>query len=806
MSRARLYVLIDAFEADLRASIERYLCDHLDEDQIYTAGELAQIEGRRESDGDADSNASVHFLDLQTGIDVLARHKALLPHELMVEFRDNLPLLPKLTPIRHRVMHGRPLADTDPTTAVDLLTGLRSRHWPDTKSVLRRLEVDPAWEPLFEKRSAPNERTLHNLPEVDYDETSFIGRKDLRVKLIDTLRRRRNPVTTLIGEGGIGKTALALDVAYELLDSDDNPYEAILWVSLKTEKLTAYGVEELRGAIRGVDSTIRELGRGLDSGFGGSLQELSDALDGIETLIIIDNLESAHGEEIVQMYDALPQSVTYLFTSRWGIGQLERTMPVLPLNEGESELLLRKFASARDQRTLAGLSPIAAKNTVKALRYSPLAIRWFVLASEAGRIPLETLRDQSELLEFCVKNVVDTLTTDSQAVLDILRTLDRAISFDEFAVLTEMSVDSLRRATQELTRGSLVLVEADSAGAIAGRLALTATARMFLQKPSINTDFLSTVRKRERDYRAALDAGAKTRRYPPITARDSNDNPAVFLLQSAENLSRAGNFAKAEVQVQRALSFNPEFSEVYRVWARLLAEQTQFEAAVSQLQSALSYAHDDASRARAHHEMADVLARNLRDTPGALPHAEKASRFEPCSDTRFLHGRILYWTGEYAAGQEELEMALEGASNRQVIAITTALVDSWGRWADANLREHEAEPALTRSLTGFYQGRALLEKHPRDGRLCNVTAECVLHAVRSLHHVSDHALARHSAALRQTGVFVTKHRGLIDSNKRRLLRDAFERATFRDVLGSETQRILEIARGDLLASSQPVKR
>ncbi|MGN7950364.1 NB-ARC domain-containing protein [Microbacterium sp. 22215] len=806
MSRARLYVLIDAFEADLRASIERYLLDHLDENQIYTAGELAQIEGRRESLGDAESNASVHFLDLQTGIDVLARHKDLLPHELMVEFRDNLPLLPKLTPIRHRVMHGRPLADTDPTTAVDLLTGLRSRHWPDTKGVLKHLEVDPAWEPLFEKQSAPNERTLHNLPEVDYDETSFIGRKDLRVKLIDTLRRRRNPVTTLIGEGGIGKTALALDVAYELLDSDDNPYEAILWVSLKTEKLTAYGVEELRGAIRGVDSTIRELGRGLDSDFGGSLQELSDALDGIETLIIIDNLESAHGEEIVQMYDALPQSVTYLFTSRWGIGQLERTVPVLPLNETESELLLRKFASARDQRTLASLSPVAAKNTVKVLRYSPLAIRWFVLASEAGRIPLETLRDQSELLEFCVKNVVDTLTTDSRAVLDILRTLDRAISFDEFAVLTEMSVDALRRATQELTRGSLVLVEADAAGAIAGRLALTATARMFLQKPSVNTSFLSTVQKREREYRAALDAGGKNRRYPQVTPRDSNDNPAVFLLQSAENLSRTGNYAKAEVQVKRALSFNPEFSEVYRVWARLLAEQTQYEAAVSQLQSALSYAQDDASRARAHYEMADVLARNLRDTPGALPHAEKASSFEPCSDTHFLHGRILYWNGDYAGGQEELEMALDGASHRQAIAITTALVDSWGRWADTHLRDHEAEPALTKSLTGFHQGRALLEKYPRDGRLCNVTAECVLHAVRSLHRVPDHALARHSAALRQTGAFVLKHRGLIDSNKRRLLRDAFDRATFRDILGSETQRSLEHARGDLVASSQPAKR
>lgn len=805
MSRSRLFALIDAFEADLRSSIARYLLDHMTEEEVFSGDEIERASSRRVAEGEAEGIALVHYLDLQVAVDVLLRHKERLPHELMAELVASASEFPRLVPIRHRVMHGRPLRETDPEVSVRQLELLKSRHWPETKGVLARLKSDVAWEPFIEERNTGSERILHNLPEADYDETSFVGRKPERERLLDALCRRRTPVITLTGEGGIGKTALALDVAYQLLDSGDNPYEAILWVSLKTEQLTAYGVEELRGAIRGIDNTILTLGQGLTADFAGSVKELGDALQGIETLIIIDNLESAQGAEIVEMYDALPDSVNYLFTSRWGIGQLERTFPVPPLAEAESILLLRKFAAARSQRQLASLSAVAAANTVKELRNSPLAIRWFVLASESGRVPLETLRDQGVLLEFCVKNVVDNLSVDSRAVLTVLRSLDRAIGFDEFAVLTEMSIDALRRSTQELTRGSLVVVEAESAGAIAGRLALTATARMFLKAPEAATTFLSTVQRRERQYKASLENGLGARSVDPevgqIRPRDANDHPATFLLELALNFARSNNASQAWAHVERARSFNPEFSEVYRVSARLRSTAGEHELALADLQTALSYATAPDSRAIINYAIADTMSRRLRDAHQALPYARSAHEQSPNPGTSFLLGRVLVWTGNYREGQEHLQDAHDGSSGRMRLYITTAIVDGWARWAEAEYRDHDQEAALQRATTGFNVARPMLDEHPRDQKLIDATAECCIHALRVLPRVPDATAKRQSSTIRSIGQHVTKHGGQISPNKMKLIRDALVNIKLRDAFGGETIRALSDARAAAISAS-----
>jgi tetratricopeptide (TPR) repeat protein len=804
MSRARLYVVIDAFESDLRSGIERYLLDHMPADEVFTPAELGRVSERRSPDVDGEGVSHVHYLDLGVALDVLLRHKERLPHELTLELRSPGSDLARLIPIRHRVMHGRPLLDEDPSNALRELSQLKSRHWGETKAVVKHLHDDAAWEPLVEKQGVPNERTLHNLPEVDYDETSFIGRKQEREKLLQALKRRRTPVTTLTGEGGIGKTALALDVAYQLLDSEENPYEAILWVSLKTEKLTAHGVEELRGAIRGIDNTVLALGQGLASNFSGSLSDLADALDGIEALVIIDNLESAHGEEIVQMYDALPESVTYLFTSRWGIGQLERTFPVPPLSTSEAILLLRKFAAARSQSNLSSLSQSAAENTVRSLRYSPLALRWFVLASEAGRVPLEALRDQSELLDFCVRNVVEALSADSRAVLTVLRSLDRSISFDEFAVLTEMTIDALRRATKELTRGSLVVVEAEAAGAVAGRLALTATARLFLAQPDATSDFLATVRRREREYRSLIeetnDADHRDN-FSRIYARDATDRPSLYLLETALNFARSGNPMRARQNVERARSFSPEYPEIYRVSARLRAAEGQFEAAVAELQSGLIYASDPSLRARTLHDMGDISSRHLRDTQQGLVHAKAAHDASPCSDTALLVGKLLVWTSDYKGGHEYLQEAHDSAPRRRRLYISTVIVDSWARWAGAELRDHAFESALSKSATGFHLGRQLHEAHPHDRRLADAVAECCIIAIRAQGQVSDAVLTRQSAMLRSLAQFIVRTHTQISPMKARLLKDSLLSTRVRDSLGSETNLALEKARSALVSAS-----
>lgn len=775
MSRARLYSLIDGFEQDMRRVVERYLLTNNDEREILTIKELALVMDRREKDENGESVSLVHYLDIQTIFDLLLRHKAELPSDLSDEIVAQASTFSTLVPIRHRVMHGRPLNAEDQNLAVALLRDFGSRYWTNTRSTIVRLRSDSTWEPYFDKRAVPFEKTVHNLPEVDYDETSFIGRKEEKKRLFDALKQRRNSVVTVTGEGGIGKTALALDVAYQLLDSEDNPYEAILWVSLKTEKLTAFGVVELKEAISGAEDTIRAIGEGLVSDFSGSLTDLALALEDIQTLIIIDNLESAQGNEIVAMYDALPPCVNYLFTSRWGVGQLERIFPLPPLTEKESVLLLRKFAASRGQRKLAGLKEAHILNVVGELRNSPLAIRWFVLASEAGEVPLDVLRNQKLLLDFCVKNVVENLSEDSKAILTVLKALDKAIGFDEFAILTNMSIDALRRVTQELTRGSLVVVESETVGAIAGRLALTPTARSYLPRPDHNGSFIATVLRRERQYKASLQIETNERasqiNIDIVRARDTTDHPAMYLLQEALKHSKAKQYPAAHANIERARGFNPEYAEVYRVSGIVYAAEQHNESAVAELQMALKYASPGEVLARITYSLADVISRRLHDPNLGLQYAEQAYNNLRCGDTAFLYGKLLVWTEHFERGHELIQEALDSARGRHRLVITTVLVDSWARWSDVTLKAWDYLTASQKAAAGFYIGIKTLANYPGDVKLLDAIAECSIYTLRSLSKMASETRMGSNTTLLGVLRFVDQHGASLSHRKAGYLAD-----------------------------------
>jgi LuxR family glucitol operon transcriptional activator len=735
MSRSRLYALIDSFEADMRAAIEQYLLGHQDESTLL-GPDYEEARSRRDSDQHGNDVSIVHYLDLRPCFDLMLRNRNELSHELAEEISTNAALLDHLVPIRRRVMHGRPLNQDDPESAISCLTAFRSRHWKSTQATLLQLRQDPAWEPYLAKLEIPNERVLHNLPEADYDETGFVGRRDEAQKLLSALERGRDNVITITGEGGIGKTALALDVAYRLLDSETNPFEAILWVSLKTEKLTAYGVEELNDAIQGIDETVAAIGLGLIDDFTGRVKELAESLDGITCLIIIDNLESAQGSEVIELYESLPDSVRYLFTSRLGIGQLERRYPLPSLQIPEAKLLFRKFAAKHDQRHLAGLSEKTLEEVLLQLRYSPLAIRWYVLSAESGKVPLDILRSQQELLDFCVKNVYDGLSEGSRAVLSVLRSMDRSISFDEFAVLTDMTIDELRFATQELTRGSLVVVEAESAGVLSAKLALTATARAFLPRPDRTGVFITKVLQRERQFKATIQQRAAESESGInvllVRPRDASDHPAMHLLNTALSFARTKKYAKAHEQVERARNFNPEFSEVHRVAGYVDALEGRYESAVSEYQSALHYGSEERTIAVTSHSLAAVLARKLHDPNLGLPHAQRAYDLWRNGDTAFLLGTLKAWTGEYAMGQELIEEALDSASGKHLVVVSTALTDSWARWAEEDYRGHRYAEALNKAAAGFHSGQELMNSAHRDVKLVEAIVECCIVFLRSL--------------------------------------------------------------------------
>ncbi|MBU7597967.1 hypothetical protein JGS22_010150 [Streptomyces sp. P38-E01] len=698
---------------------------------------------RRQSDASDDKLSIVEYLDMREAYDILNRHREALPVELARELRFGTPRMDILTPIRNRVMHGRPLQAGDAEKAISACREFKSRFWPTMRDTLDKLGAQPEWEPAFngvDRRYS--DRILHNLPPFDYDDTGLIGRSQACSAIVKHLLRRREPMITITGEGGIGKTALASDVAYSLLDNPDSPYECILWTSLKTERLTASGVVEIAGAVRDVTGASQMLGKVLADDFRGGVEQLAEALHGIETLLVIDNLETVSGSEIVTLYETLPDNVTYLMTSRIGVGQIERRIPLPPLEKKDAQTLFRSFARVRGGRAdfLASLQQETVEQVVIRLRFSPLAIRWYILSVESGRQPHPTLTDQDELIDFCVRSVFDALNETPKDILSVLYALDRSSTFDELAVLTDSPIDSLNLAVKELSAGSLVSQKPDPDDELISRVQITEAAQHFLRRvappPKAN---ISGTLLREQEFKRSEErrrADESKRHLAPnvVRVRSSHDEPTAHLLRLALAQSRAGSVDRAQAYLTRARALNPEFWEVDRVEAFILSQNDQIEQASSLYRSALRKA-DHAGKAVISYYFAGHLAGRGHDVGAALPLAEVAHEYFQTADTAQLLGKINLWARNYEDSQVYLEWALENivGRGRLRLIILTSLVDSWRRWAESIL-EDDRRPveAAHKASAGFSQGIKELDSGAWDQRLAETLLESAKSFLRAI--------------------------------------------------------------------------
>jgi hypothetical protein len=152
---------------------------------------------------------------------------------------------------------------------------------------------------------------------------------------------------TIAGEGGIGKTALAVQALYDLVDSSEPPFDAMLWASLKTERLTGRGVQQIRDAAFDLVSLASELSGAIDTDAGADIDLLAELLQDTKPLIAVDNVESIHPEEIRRLIDVIPDA-QFLLTSRVGLGELEYRIPLGALGHNAATHMLRRLASRRN--------------------------------------------------------------------------------------------------------------------------------------------------------------------------------------------------------------------------------------------------------------------------------------------------------------------------------------------------------------------------------------------------------------------------------------------------------------------------
>lgn len=586
--RLTLYALVSSIEQDLRSFLRQHVLSQFEGDLYIKAPELREKVRERFLKDFPGMNpleygdGLLDYLDFLDSYQLLQTHVQLLPGSVRTDLERVSAEVPKMVPIRNRIMHGRPLLVGDFGDVYGFVcdvTQSGSASWDNCASTIKQLETDPGSILSLNLPTSDSEEAgiFHNLPMPDFDETGFVGRSadvhDLKKLLLGP-----NRVVSLIGEGGVGKTALMLKVVYDILDlGHECPFQIMIWVSTKTTVLTAAGVQEIRDAIRDYSGVIDEVSQLLGVGHQSLSENVADLMEYLKTfrcLLVLDNFETVIGEEIRSFVFEAQEHCKIAITSRVGLGELEIRRPLGPMRLPEAENLFRSVARITNTELLYSLPSEKVKGYLTWLHCNPLHIKWFVHAVSAGRSPAEVFEAKGNVLDFCLANVYGDLTENEHLLLDACLAARSPVCAAELIYFSELSALDVRRAINGLLATSLICRRMETnQGRDECIYALTDLAREFvLRNHPPSRGYFDRITKKKRELVGSLAdtrSIAKNDEFSPnaLLVRTSTEKVVVRLLKGALSDSRGGRIDEAMVKVEEARRIAPDYFEVHRVSA-----------------------------------------------------------------------------------------------------------------------------------------------------------------------------------------------------------------------------------------------
>jgi LuxR family glucitol operon transcriptional activator len=639
-TRLTLYAVLSSIEDDLRQVILDYLNDNLTIEDVLDVAAVDRVNERAQKDGAwkvSKLEDVIYYLDLGDLCPCVNRNKAYFPPDFAKFVQLSTSTISELVPVRNRVAHGRPLQASDFAMVMDTANSLigTGMFWTTTIGCLKKLKDDPGFV-LHLKLPSREERgdlVSHNLPDPDFDETGFVGRQHL-VKTIKELIFGPFPIISLIGVGGLGKTALALQVAYSLLENNTSNFDAIVWVTAKSATLSDLEIRRIDGAI--VDSlgllrkAVAEIGG--DEKTSSPIDELVELLAAFRILLVLDNLETVLDQNVKDFFERLPQGSKVLTTSRIGIGAFDRPVQIAPFEPQDSVTLLRKMATTRGIQSLLRLSNTRLEEFAKRMGNNPLHLKWFVLGVQSGRTPEQILSQPQILLEFCMQNVFEHLSENARKLLEVMQTIPHGQSLPELAYYCEMPPITLRNHQNELVAANMVTTSTgDGISKHESVFAISEFTRKYLQRfHPIHLDRQQELLEKRRSLVAEKERLSSQTLRPfdafSIETRSIGDVAIAKYLSFALRECRAGNLDSSFSNAETAKEISPDFHEVYRVLAWIKNKAGDVIGAKEDYEHSIELFPKSA---KTHYFYAQFLLRQFDDLHNALSHLKIALSFAP---------------------------------------------------------------------------------------------------------------------------------------------------------------------------------
>jgi len=628
-------------------------------------------------------------------------------------------------------MHTRPLQVGDFTEVyafVNEISESQNIKWSTTIDTKKKIEEDPSYVLTLSIPSFgfQTEEFYHNLPLPDFDETGFIGRKK-DIEDIKKLILGNNRVISIIGDGGVGKTALALKVAYDIIDLKDvNPFDLVIWVSAKTTMLTAKGIEEIENALKDYAGIIEGISNFVEIEQRTSNQKLNEILeyfDVFDVLLIIDNLETILDDDIREFIRQAQMRCKVMITSRIGLGELEFRRTLSGLSEAESIILIRQFGNIKKSELLNKLPNRKLVEIAKKLHYNPLALKWFVNTVETGVNPDEVLVKKDDLLNFCLSNVYSKLHENAKKLIDTILASRKSLNEAELIFLSDLPSIILRKALNDLFATTFITREIENKFSNPEiRYTIPDFAKEYLLKRyPIKPSFIREIDGKLKSLSKKTDQIIRVSGYNEfgvnaITIRNPTEKVTARLLTEALKFSKMGKLEKSLSKIDEAKSILPNYSEVYRVSAFVKAAFNDYLGAENDYKLGCEL---DGDNPRLLYFYSGFLYYRLNDTESAIPLAKKLIELRPQSPYPvFLYSRCLSASDR---NEEAIELLRNLLNNTKLndetrrIAVTD-LISFHGHWGVQIIqKDGDFDEAKQKFLKGLsYFERLVKEKNYDD--------------------------------------------------------------------------------------------
>lgn len=564
----------------------------------------------------------------------------------------------------------------------------------------------------------------------------------------------RHPVITVLGDGGNGKTALTLQVMYGLVNSNDHDFDAIVWVSAKSSRLTVKEIERIGNAITTSLDLFYEVARVFESDIDSPIERVKLLMSTNKILLVIDNLETVLDKSISEFASDIPGQSKVIFTSRVPLGS-DLTVPVGAFTESEGLSYLRALINTYGIESLKKSTNEDLKFFTSRLGNKPLLLKWFALGVSAGVPPHSIVKDPVNAIKFCMENIFDALSNNAKLVTSVLIALPRPASQAVLQHVSEITAANIESAIAELLRFSLVEVVKENKYEVNYQVkpfARSYAVRVLELMGNINT---TSVLAKYRSVEGALQSvrgQAQLDRYnlKSYTVRSKSEALTVIRLRSAMSLISTGDYDQAFKIIDDAKISNPNYFEVYRAEAWALFKKGDFTNAKISYETAIEVAGE---QSHIYYFYAGFLLRAYNDTASAMQVLDSAYKIDPNSvevvrelarvslyeyDFDKTHKLLSNWQRldvkssreatkladlQIQAYTRQLEYLMASSSTPDILKSTTSfeeIIDNFDRdWLDGTLIGHLDDAASI--LQKIHRSQHDVEILPLLDKICSLT-------------------------------------------------------------------------------------